>query len=371
MHEPYPQQNGLGFFENPLNFQSSIARSLALNPTPEARNIRHRLNKAWESYPDTNKKSLEGRLTDFNKFRGAAWELYFWEALTANNLRPEIEVSAGVPKKSVDFSWMENEKFIRLEVTSRSLSQENRKISELQDQLHLYLSENVDDISRLIIISIRECDKTEPDMNFFARAIMNQFEQVASMKSEVNVPVVHRKSGWEVEVRFGDLIYSKLSVAPIILEPIYPEVIDQKDYRDLLAEKFSKFDRTSNCLNIVGIVGAHMFPPSIFDVIGILYGQIGVQISEHMKTAKNVFIDESFFMPGNSAYSHIAGVLIGFGSIPGFTSMVTPIFCLNPNFGDEFNPSWLPIDSQIIRLKSNSLEELEKDGTWTQLDSWF
>lgn len=358
----------MNFFENAGNFNSSIAKSLIYNQHDFALEIKAKLEVARNSYPAQFRQSLDGRLRDFNKFRGAAWELYFWGLLNAHGCEVMVETASGVGAKSIDFSWKSNNAEIWLEVTSRSISPKEQKIRETQNTFYEEMASELMIRNCIITISLKVVTETKPDIKFMVRKIEEHLARLDPFMFQDRFEFRDPTSGWEISVIFGSKVTKEFDYAPLILEPIESEDLDFGDYRHALSEKFAKFSETKGPINIVALVGSGVSLPSAFDAVQILYGTPSLRISINEESSENVLTDLSFFSWGNEAFSYIFAVILGFGDVPGFSSLVKPIICLNPNSCHEFDPKLIPLEAQVIRLTTSGFEKFDRESNWIPLN---
>jgi hypothetical protein len=363
--------NVSNFFDDSRNFKSLTGKSLSIDQRPAAREIKKQLEQARNSYPAHLRSALDNKLCDYGGFRGAVWELYFWDLLKRGGKTVDLEKSGGVGAKTIDFFWQAFDQDIRLEVTSRSLSQRQQKLSDAQNGFYKVMAAELPIRTNLVIISLKSISEVQPNVEYLVREIMSHYERNLTNAIEEPMYITDDASDWEVTVTFGSEVSEGLNYAPLVLEPLELDHINFGDYRDTLKEKFSKFARTPGSINIVAIVGSHVTPPSIFEAVQILYGSPGIRISTRSSFSENVLTDVSYFAPGNEDFNHISAVMLGFGAIPGYSSLVRPIICLNPNSHSPFEPKYLPLDSQIIRFNDLCLEELNDRCEWVPLNSWM
>ena len=358
------------FFTPDRGFKSQLARDIIESKDPIIRDILKRIEKSRLLFPENLRKSLDGRLKDYSRFRGAVWELYILEQLNVAGYEIEFEKRIAINGKQIDFSWRNNGTDFHLEVTSKSGNQVIQKIEEHQVKLFDAVNSIVKVKNRLVNLSIMEWTELSPNIENIAYLVKTFIDQNRHQDLRSKSTLIDGDSNWKFELTLGDKRDEEWEIPFFTFGPISDEFVGLEDYREAINYKLSKFDGVAHGVNLIALVGAHKFPPTLFEAIQIVYGQPAIKINLVTNESINTLSDMGNFFPKNEYGANVSALILGYGSIPGFSSYKSVLICINPNNPSEKILNTLPFDAQFIRLTNDGFEISTKIGDWRKISSW-
>jgi hypothetical protein len=357
-----------GFFGDVEQFNARLAKfALSLN-TPEAQEIKTRLELVRQKYPSEHLNNLDGRLRDFGSFRGAVWELFLFEQLLNSEIHLEVEVAVDGKPKSIDFVWDSGNRTFCLEATSRSHSQGAIATDLMQNELLSYLDASLQVQSRLVHLNVTRANSVRPDFEY-VRSAIEKFHSLREIGAGgcVKHSIEDVASGWRFEVTFGVDVSVANGIVPIVLNGTSYEELSLADLRESIECKFSKFGHHGKFANVLAFVGEHLIPPNTFSTVKLLYGEPALRVAVDDSLQSYILENPGVFALGNSKYSHVAAVVIGSGLLPGFSSYRIPMVCLNPNASNPLSANDFPINAEWFRFNEDHFESRRNDSKWQHM----
>jgi len=358
------------FFENSQVFNSPTAKFLLDSENPEALKLLSRLESIRLRYPQERRAHLDNQLRDFSRFRGAIWELFIFGKLLDAGFEVKIEENINSNLKQVDFTWVSSGKVCRIEATSKSLTQEMVKIDLIQSELYDQLAKKILNRNRFIHISVIEFSKQIPNVDLVCEAVEKLCGDGSGLDAPLTSILKEVGSGWEFEISVSEKQSIESKVAMLSLGPKETDSLVAMDYRQFVDLKIPKFEGSNFGENTIALVGAHRFPPSLFGAIEIIFGSPAVTLDRATGGTENTLVNPALFYPGNKEYRHISAFMLGYGSLPGFTSTAPILVCLNPNAVFPVDLDSLPFEAQYLRIGQRGFELSEDLKSWSSVSPW-
>jgi len=362
-----------------LPWKAITARNLAKRQDPESLSFWSEFSEAFWSFPEELRDRLQTRLLDWESgFRGAAWELFCWSQLFETVLELRIESVIEGSSKSSDFEWNGIDGVISLEATTYRLSNTMLRTLDIENRIFNQIEENISGGDLLIALRTKSANEVDFDLRMHIAELQGLIDANLGLgiQSEESFDWILEGTGWsfEVELRRPEGLEALETGSYAMLTPHRIEFDEVEAIRGALAFKLVKYENgASNAIVLALAEGAMHLSSRNFAHLSALYGQPTVQLDFATNESTRTMTFDGFFTTDVVKTQFISAVLFGEGTVPGFSSLVTPSLWLNPNAQIPLQVVDFPIKCDAIRLVNGKLEirrsESEED-IWTALNIW-